>query len=281
MQEPNDHGSHQEWLPGRERQDARRRSSPRPVVVYQAIWREGVEELGRPSRSLAWSGLAAGLSMGFSFVTEAALMAHLPERPWQPVLTKLGYSVGFLIVILGRQQLFTENTLKPILPLLERRDLPTVRQLMRLWVVVLTANLAGAWLFALGALYTDAFPPALQRSFQEISEGLLPGGFVTTMLGAIYAGWLIALMMWLLPFAETGRIGVIIILAYVIGLGEFPHVIAGSVPALYEAMSDTAPLRRYLCEFLAPVLLGNVIGGVALVAVINYAQVATYVKGSR
>jgi formate/nitrite transporter FocA (FNT family) len=194
------------------------------------------------------------------------------------VLAKLGYSVGFLIVILGRQQLFTENTLKPVLPLLERRDLPTAWQLIRLWTVVLAANLGGAWLFALSALYVDAFPPAMQISFREISEGHLSGGFMATTFSAIYAGWLIALMMWLLPFAETGRIAVIVVLAYVIGLGEFPHLIAGSVPALFEAMSGSAPLRRYMSEFLAPVLLGNVIGGVALVAVINYAQVATYLR---
>lgn len=89
-------------------------------VVYETVRREGDEEMLRTSSALAWSGLAAGLSMGFSFVAEALLASYLPDRPWRPLISKLGYSVGFLIVVLGRQQLFTENTLTVILPLLLR-----------------------------------------------------------------------------------------------------------------------------------------------------------------
>ncbi len=87
-------------------------------VVYETIRREGEEELARPAAALAWSGLAAGLSMGFSFVAEALIQNRLPERPWARLVSSLGYSVGFLIVVLGRQQLFTENTLTVILPFL-------------------------------------------------------------------------------------------------------------------------------------------------------------------
>lgn len=80
-------------------------------VVYETIRREGEDELHRPGAALAWSALAAGLCMGFSFIAEALLMSHLPDAPWRPLISRLGYCVGFLIVILGRQQLFTENTL--------------------------------------------------------------------------------------------------------------------------------------------------------------------------
>jgi formate-nitrite transporter family protein len=105
-------------------QEIHERSSPTGAVVYAAIRKEGDEELERATAALAWSGLAAGLSMGFSFATEAMLRAALPETPWRPLIAKLGYSVGFLIVVLGRQQLFTENTLTVILPVLRRRSPP-------------------------------------------------------------------------------------------------------------------------------------------------------------
>src|SRR3954470_13238973 len=95
-------------------QEAQERSSPSGKVVYKAILKEGEDELERPSSALFWSGLAAGLSMGFSFLTEALLHAHLPHANWSPMVSKFGYAMGFLIVILGRQQLFTENTLTPI-----------------------------------------------------------------------------------------------------------------------------------------------------------------------
>src|SRR5450631_757862 len=104
-------------------------------VVYETIRREGEDELQRPSAALAWSGFAAGLSMGFCLVAEGALMAHLPDAPWRPLISRLGYCVGFLIVILGRQQLFTENTLAVILPLLLRKDLVTLLRVVRLWAV--------------------------------------------------------------------------------------------------------------------------------------------------
>src|SRR5947209_2624298 len=108
-----------------ETEEAENRRSPSGAIVYKAIFKEGSDELERPSSALFWSGLAAGLSMGFSLVAEGLLRSHLPETEWRTVITKFGYSIGFLIVILGRQQLFTENTLTVILPLLQKKDLKT------------------------------------------------------------------------------------------------------------------------------------------------------------
>jgi formate/nitrite transporter FocA (FNT family) len=65
--------------------------------------KEGQDELARPSSALFWLGLAAGLSMGFSLITEGLLRTYLPEASWQLLVSKLGYRVGFLIVILGRR----------------------------------------------------------------------------------------------------------------------------------------------------------------------------------
>src|SRR3954447_8156957 len=138
-------------------QEAEERSSPSGKVVYKAILKEGEEELARPSSALFWSGLAAGLSMGFSMIAEGLLHAHLPDSPWRPLVAKFGYSVGFLIVILGRQQLFTENTLTPILPLLLRKDVKTLLQVARLWTVVLVTNLMGGVLVGLATAKTAAF----------------------------------------------------------------------------------------------------------------------------
>jgi len=118
-------------------------------VVYETIRREGEDELHRTASALAWSAFAAGLSMGFSFIAEAVLTARLPDQPWRPLIAFVGYCVGFLIVILGRQQLFTENTLTVVLPLLVRKDLSTLLRMLRLWAVVLSANLVGTFLFAL------------------------------------------------------------------------------------------------------------------------------------
>ena len=102
---------HSDKLVSRDRKEARRRTAPKAAVVYEAIRREGEFELDREMSALVWSGFAAGLSMGFSFLMEALLTYYLPQEKWVPLLSKFGYSIGFLIVVLGRQQLFTENTL--------------------------------------------------------------------------------------------------------------------------------------------------------------------------
>ncbi len=243
-------------------------------IVYKAITKTADEELNRPAIALAFSGLAAGLSMGFSLVTEGLLRSKLPDAPWRPLITKLGYSVGFLIVILGRQQLFTENTLTPMLPLLQRRDRATLLRVARLWATVLGANIIGATIFAYAVQRTSAFAPEVKRAFLALGlEGMEPLAG-TIFVKGIFAGWLIALMVWLLPVAEAGRIWIIVLLTYVVGLGQLSHVIAGSVDAIYTVAAGSHTWAEYAVHFLLPTLTGNCLGGVTMVAALNYAQVA-------
>ncbi len=242
-------------------------------VVYEAIRREGHDELHRPAQALAWSGLAAGLSMGFSFVAEALLMAHLPDRPWRPLISRAGYSLGFLIVVLGRQQLFTENTLTGILPLLLQREAKMLWKVLRLWGIVLATNLLGTYLFALTIGHVPMFAPEVRAALLSIGQMHMGLSFGIVLVRAIFAGWLIALMVWLLPGAESARVAIIIIVTYVIGLGEFSHVVAGSTTVLYLVGMKAAPWSFYFKGFFLPSLLGNVIGGVSLVAALGHAQV--------
>ncbi len=262
------------------REEGENRSAPTAHVVYEAIRSEGEDELARPSAALAWSGLAAGLSMGFSFVAEALLRDHLAPASWRPLVTKLGYSVGFLIVVLGRQQLFTENTLTVILPLLQRKSVAALLNVLRLWAVVLLANLAGGLAFAWVAGRTGAFDESVRGTFHEIASEAMSAGFGLTLLRGIFAGWLIALMVWLLPFAEAARIFVIVILTYLIGIAHLPHVIAGSVELFYLAATGVKTWSDVLLSHLLPTLLGNVIGGTALVAALAHAQTVAGNQGA-
>ncbi|MGH9701749.1 MAG: formate/nitrite transporter family protein [Candidatus Acidiferrales bacterium] len=242
-------------------------------VVHETIRREGEDELKRSSQALAWSGLAAGLSMGFSLVAEALLAGHLPERPWAPLISKLGYSVGFLIVILGRQQLFTENTVTVVLPLLLRKNMQTTLQVLRLWCVVLGANLVGTFLFAVCIQRIPIFSPEMQRAFTSVSQASAGFDFWVVLIRAVFAGWLIALMVWLLPAAENSHVSIIIIITYLIGLGGFSHVVAGSTKMFYLVVTGAMTWGAYFGHFFAPCLIGNILGGVSLVAALGHAQV--------
>jgi formate/nitrite transporter FocA (FNT family) len=257
----------------KQRENAEQRTAPTGAVVYKAICSEGQDELERSTAALAWSGLAAGLSMGFTLLGQGVLRAHLPDASWSPLVVSLGYSLGYLVVILGRQQLFTENTLTVILPLLQRRDGATVRNVARLWVTVFLANMTGAWLFALVASHSSVFEADVTKAFIALGEESMRAGFATTLLRGIFAGWLVALIVWLMPFAESARIWVIVIITWLIGVAGLSHVIAGSVETMFLAFHGTISWVDCVTAYVLPSLIGNIIGGVALVAALNHAQV--------
>jgi formate/nitrite transporter FocA (FNT family) len=259
----------------KESEEAEERSAPTGRVVYKAILSEGESELERTSSALFWSGLAAGLSMSFSMFGEGLLMTHLPDEPWRPLLAKFGYCFGFVAVILGRQQLFTENTLTPILPLLQHRNAKTLANVGRLWSIVLVANLIGAASIGAVAVLTPVFDPDVQQRFVEIGREELARSFGVTLLRGIFAGWLIALMVWLMPFAETSRLWVIIVVTYLVGLAGFAHIIAGAVAASAAAAAGEARLGTLILDWAVPCLIGNIIGGVVLVTLLNHAQVVS------
>ncbi len=262
----------------KQQEEVEDRTSVSAVVVHEAIRQDGEEELTRPSSALAWSGLAAGLSMGFSFVAQALLRSHLPDAPWRPLLVSLGYPVGFLIVIVGRQQLFTENTLTAILPLLTRRNWSTLWRVCRLWAVVLAANMVGAHLFAWVVSNSAMFRPPVQAAMLALAQDAFQVDFGTAILRGIFAGWLIALVVWMLASIDTGRIAVIVIITYLVGLAGLTHIVAGAVEVLFLVMIGAKSWAAVAGGYLLPTLLGNIIGGVSLTAAVNHAQV---VAGNR
>jgi formate/nitrite transporter FocA (FNT family) len=257
-----------------EQEQAARHSTPRALVIHEIIREEGEQELERTNTGLALSALAGGLTMGFSFLAEALLRASLPDTPWRHSVESFGYSVGFIIVVLGRQQLFTENTLTAILPVVTRRDVATLLSAGRLWAIVLAANLVGTWLFAALVHVHQIFTPDVELALQSIAVEAIPLVFYATLLKAFFAGWLIALMVWILPSAQSARLITILIITYVVSLAHLSHIVAGSAEAAYSVLSGTASFGAYFVDFLVPTLIGNIIGGVVLVTILNHGSIA-------
>lgn len=263
-----------------ERDQAAKHSSIRALVIHEVLREEGEAELKRQPSALAWSGLAAGLSMGFSFLGLSLIRSALPDQPWTRLIDSLGYTIGFMITILGRQALFTESTLTAVLPILVRRDRKTLYTTLRFWAVVLTCNLVGTWVFA-GLLSIDGiFPATITNTLGQVAHDAVSGQFWPTFAKAVLAGWLIAGMVWLLPSARTAKILVILILTYIVGIGRFSHIVAGSVDSAFAVFAGTASLGEYLHGFLLPTLMGNTLGGVGMVAILNHAPLAPDLEGS-
>ncbi|MCM2290895.1 formate/nitrite transporter family protein [Allorhizobium sp. BGMRC 0089] len=268
---------HQSKSPGLSRKDQEEvedRAKLRPVAVYEIVRKEGEDELSRPTSSLIWSGFAAGLSIGFSVLTQAALRDHLPDAPWRPLVECWGYSVGFIIVILARQQLFTEITLSAVLPFLARPGLSGGLSVLRLWCLVFLANMAGTALFGL-ALATDLFyAPGVQEAALAIARETTSHSASATFMHGIMAGWLIATIVWLLPSAQSASFLVIALITYLIALFGLAHIVAGSVEAFLLVFKGELGVFQALWQFFVPALAGNIIGGAALFALISYAQIA-------
>lgn len=257
----------------KESEQVEERSELRTPVIYEIVRKRGDEEMARPAISLWWSGLAAGLSISFSLLAQAILHSHLPDSPWRTLLTSTGYSVGFVMVVLGRQQLFTENTITAVLPVMAEFSLANLGRMGRMWGIVLVANLAGTLLAALLCSFAPVISPEQRAGMLELSAHLMQNGWLEMLFKGISAGFLMAAMVWLLPSAETARFWVVLLMTYLIAVGGFTHIVAGSVEAFMLVVNGRLGLGAMIAGFTVPVLIGNVLGGTALFALLSYAQV--------
>jgi formate/nitrite transporter FocA (FNT family) len=257
----------------READRVEERSTPPTPVIYDVVRRYGEEEMARPATSLWWSGLAAGLSMSFSLLAEAILRLHLPEAEWSRLLVSLGYPVGFVMVVLARQQLFTENTITVVLPVMAEPSAGNLGRAARMWAIVLAANLAGTLFAALFCTFTPVIEPELREAMLAVSASAMQYGWLDLAFRGITAGFLMAAMVWLIPASDAAQFFVIVLVTYLIGVGEFPHIVAGSVESFLLAANGELGVLDMLGGFTLPVLVGNIIGGTVLFALLSYAQV--------
>ena len=262
-------------LSGEEKSHVSAKQPARAAVLHEIIRVQGEAELSRSAAALAWSALAAGLSMGFSTLFRGVFQAQVPEGSAQHLLGSFGYSIGFLIVILARQQLFTENTVTAVLPFMTRPSPGNGLRLLRLWCIVLAGNLAGVLLFSYGLARLDLFPPAVADTFGSMGRELMSATPAEMFSRAIIAGWLIATMVWLLPAAPESKFWTILLITSLIGLAGFPHIIVGASEASYLVFQGQLSWHDFLCRFCGPVLAGNVAGGTFVFALVSHAQVAS------
>ena len=261
-------------LSPKERREVEERTTPRAAVVYEVVRAQGEDELARSTSALAFSGVAAGISIGLSMISEGLLAAYLPESEWKPLVENLGYCVGFLVVIMGRQQLFTENTITVVLPFLKAPGLGFLGQILRLWGVVLAANLAGCVLVAMFIAWNPVFPDGVMRAFEDIAVHLMHNTPWEMFTKGIVAGWLIATVVWTLPTATgSAQIWMIVLLTYLIAVADLTHVVAGSVEIAFLWLQGGTGVAAAVGGFFLPTLAGNVVGGTALFALLTYGQV--------
>ncbi len=256
-----------------DKQSVSGRSSGSAKIVHEVVRLQGNEELGRPIQSLLFSGFAAGVAICASLLAEAFLHLRLPDAEWRELVVDLGYTVGFVIVILGNLQLFTESTVTAVLPLATNPTARNLARLLRLWSAVFVANMAGTFLAAALMAGRIVVGPEQLGAAIEVSRAILAHDARTTLLLAMPAGFLIASIAWILPNARGSEFWVIMLVTYVIALGGFSHVVAGSAEAWLLMLTGQVSVAGAVGGFILPALVGNLVGGTGLFAVVAHGQV--------
>ncbi len=242
-------------------------------LVYEVVRREGADELARPAISLWRSGTAAGICISFSIIGEAILRAGLPDTAWRPLVESVGYTLGFLIVILGRMQLFTENTITTVMPLLTKKDLATGSAVARLWAIVLAANVVGAFIAAAFIVWTPVFDASVLTAIHDLSEHATGSGPLVSFVRGIPAGLLVAALVWMLAAGERDNFFIIVVMTWLIAAGGFTHIIAGSVEMAFLVLRGELGFVAAVFGFFIPVLVGNIVGGTAVFTMLAWGQV--------
>jgi formate/nitrite transporter FocA (FNT family) len=240
--------------------------------IFETAVESARDELARSTLALGVSGLAGGITMGLTGLGVATVQAALGEGKGADLAAMLLYPLGFLAVIIGRAQLFTENTLYPVvLVLKERRHL---FDCLRLWAAVFVMNIVGTLIFALLASHTGALSPEIRGALVKLGVNSVHHDWSTIFWTGVIGGWLIALVAWLVTASHwtSSQMMIVYALTFLMGAGHFAHCIAGSGEILTAVLQREVQASTYFA-WLACATLGNIAGGVVIVSLLNFGQV--------
>ena len=249
--------------------------------IYATIIKEGHFEMSRPLWSLIWSGIAAGISMVASVLGKSFILHKLGNVPWAAFVADFGYSFGFIIVVLGQMQLFTENTITTVLPLLNKPRWNTLKATARIWGVVFLANLVGAFFVAFLTVELTLGTKESLESILSVAEHAVMYDFVTVFKKGIPAGFYVAALVWVTRAYPQHSLGIIILLTYLIAAGDFSHCIAGAIEAFMVCLHHADVSWWVAVEYISGAVLGNIVGGTALFALLAYGQVFSEIKSKK
>ncbi|HDR2549870.1 formate/nitrite transporter family protein [Enterobacter ludwigii] len=253
----------------------------RAMAIHEQIRQDGEKEMERDAMALFWSAIAAGLSMGASLLAKGIFHVQLEGVPGGFLLENLGYTFGFVIVIMARQQLFTENTVTAVLPVMQNPTLGNFGLLMRLWSVVLLGNIIGTGVAAWAFEYMPIFDEPTRDAFVKIGMDVMKNTPFEMFSNAIISGWIIATMVWMFPSAGSAKIVVIILMTWLIALADTTHIVVGTVEILYLVFNGTLHWSDFFWPFALPTLAGNICGGTFIFALLSHAQIRNDMSNKR
>lgn len=237
--------------------------------IFQRIITAADEEMGTSTRELFFSALAGGFAITITFLLYASLYASTDGHP---ILSAILYPIGFVYIILGGYQLYTENTLPPVTLVLER--VASLPFLFYIWSVVFIGNAVGGSIGAFVLASTEIFSPEASLAAQKIAMKGFEASFGSLFFKASFAGLIVAGVVWL-DYAARDTVSrfLFVYMAFLaIPLGNLYHSVVSTTELMYLVFHGQVAITSGLYGFVLPVLLGNTIGGVLFVTVVNYFQ---------
>lgn len=240
--------------------------------ILKKVTDNGRDELARSTHALFLSGIAGGITMGLTGLGVSVVQATLGEGQWQEFAAHLIYPLGFISVIIGRAQLFTENTLYPVVLVLDEPH--HIWNMLRLWGTVFSANVLGALIFACLAQLTPALQPAHAEVMLKLGISAIGNTTGFIFWSGVVGGWMIALVAWMVSASHwtIGQVVLVWFLTFVVGIGHFAHCIATSGEILAAVVKGLVPVSTY-GHWLLFATMGNIVGGIMIVSLLNYGQV--------
>ncbi len=243
--------------------------------IFERIIVDADEEISRAPRELFFSALAAGFAITITVLLYVTVSTATGKTP---VLSAILYPMGFVYIIMGNYQLYTENTVPPVALIIER--MASVPALLAMWVLILAGNLVGAAGGAAALAFGGVFSGAEQDVAISIASTGLETDTIPLLFKSAFAGFIVAGVVWL-DFSvrsSIARFALIYMAFLAIPMGNLYHVVVSSTEVMYLVFIGETALLTGMSEFVLPVLVGNTLGGVVLVTVTNYFQTPGYLE---
>jgi len=252
----------------------------KPKEAYEIMHEQietGLKEYNRSDLGLFLSSLSAGLEIGFSILIIGVIHTLFQNESTTgqlAVMMALVYPIGYIFVIIGRSELFTEHTTLATLPVMNGQA--TLSSLAKLWLIVYVGNLAGGYIFGgISLVFNDEMHLVGKEFFYFVSEKMLKYSVGATLISSIMAGWLMGMLSWLLTSAQDtfSRVVMIFLVTFLISIAGLHHCIVGSIEVFMAFFGEANKITWVeFLKFQGLATLGNIIGGVFLVAIVKYAH---------
>jgi formate/nitrite transporter FocA (FNT family) len=243
--------------------------------IFERIIQVADEEVSKGARELFFSALAAGFAITLTFFLYAS-MTDATEG--HALFSSILYPLGFVYIILGNYQLFTENTLPPVALIIER--MASIPTMLTVWGIVLTGNLTGGFFGAMLLGETGIFTEGAASAAAGLAQSALATPWNDLFVRGIMAGFIVAGVVWLDYAAKDTmtRFWLVYLAFFSISVGNLNHSVVSGVEVFYLHFAEGAGLVTGIYTLLLPVLLGNIVGGVILVTIVNYFQTPHYIQ---